>query len=55
VENDVLIIENQLNDNDSDIDIDDDDFITDIDFEPYINDVMDKYEVYDIGFQNLSS
>lgn len=45
-------VDNHECDNDSDIDYDG--FIADKNYQPYINDAIDKYEMYDITFKNLS-
>ena len=53
VQNDVSIIENQVHDNDSD-DVDDD-YMAKIDYDTYLNlEAMDKFDMYDIAFKNLS-
>ena len=51
MQNDLSIIENQVNDNDND-----DDYMVEIDSDAYLNlEAMDKYEMYDIAFENLTS
>lgn len=55
MQNDVLIIENQENESDNDSDSDDD-YMSEINYDVYLNlEVIDKFEMYDIVFKNLSS